>query len=504
MGNLWRFAKQSALVLFFVLNAVNAHSSSASSSVRTSGLTASMPDVVLQEGTQRMRYNESGTRIEISGEESAAVLNFSLSQPLTADAIVNLLINEELTNCEKDYSKRPLLPENPLDFPKGVTQISLKVTAYRDDLVEDDCHAQFSLKITYADSEELINAEGKLTLKDDDIESISTYYGRDRRFGDLSQYTLGPLKGETYEVQQLGGTPAIFTVIENKLRVLIPAPDTATRDGNDRFPFEFLVKPSSAPSFKVWWSAWTSLNVPIYQLDENDVEDPAIYERIGIETLSASGYIRDHFYDGDLTKLSWSLSTAQLSNYVKFYGRNDPLHPNDIAVTPEEAEIVKQGKGIYLDTDNRTIRITPAAAAVLSSYINDTKIYKLGLDLETCVDASKDAECITTKVFISLRPAIKTINVNVAGIDSELLKVQDRFFVVVKDMYRGTDRYTTRILPLTKPNLVFEAMHTAQYKIILVDMQGEYSGDASQPLYEKEQEKTLTIEANFSGPLAIH
>jgi hypothetical protein len=293
-------------------------------------------------------------------------------------------------------------------------------------------------------------------------------------------------------------------VIENKLRVLIPAPDTATRDGNDRFPFEFLVKPSSAPSFKVWWSAWTSLNVPIYQWDENDVADETIYDRIGIKTLSASGYIRDHFYDGDLTKLSWSLTTVQPGNVVKLVSGNNPLHPSDVTVTPEEAKIIEQGKGIYLDADNRTIRITPSAAVVLSRYINDTKTFKLGLDLRTCVDASDGAECISTDVFISLRLAIKTINVNVAGIDSELLKVQDRFFVVVKDMYRGTDRYTTRILPLTKPNLIFDAMHTAQYKIILVDMQGEYSGDASQLLYEKEQEKTLTIEANFSGPLAIH
>ncbi len=503
MRTLWKFTKLSALALFFVLSAASAHSTNSGASSQATGFVASMPDVVLLEGTPRMEYNESGTSIEYTEEYSSAVLNFSLSQPLPADANVSLLINEQLTNCKQGYKKRPLPPKDPVSFPKGTSQLSLEVTAYRDAFSEDDCQAQFSLKIAYADSEKLIHAAGKLTLKDDDADTVSTYYGRDRRFGDLSQYTLGALKGETYEVQQLDGTPAIFTVIKNKLRVLIPAPGTANRGGNNQFRYVFLVKPSNAPSFKVWWSAWTSLDVPIYQSDQGEYEDPTIYDLTGLKTLSAQGYIRDHFYDGDLTKLSWPLTTAQPSNVVKFYGSNDPLHSNDVAVTPEEAKIVKQGKGIYLDADNRTIRITPAAA-VLNRYINDTKTFNLGLDLETCVDASKDAECISTRVFISLRPAIKTINVNVAGIDGELLKTPNRFFVAVKDMYKGTDRYTTRISPLTKPNLIFDAMHTAQYKIILVDMQGEYSGDASQPLYKKEQEKTLTIEASFSGPLAIH
>lgn len=512
MRNLWRFFKKSALVLFFVLSAVHVHSTSSTASAQASGFAASMPDLVLLEGTPLMEYNGSGAYILEGGQDPVAILNFSLSQPLTADASVSLLINEELTSCPKGYLKRPLLPEDPTLFAKGTSELSLKVTAYRDDFVEDDCQAQFSLKMVYLDREELIHAEGKLTLKDDDVEIGNTYLGYNhkdigRGFGDLSQYALNGSRaftGQTYEVEQLEGTPAVFTVVKDKLRVLIPAPDTATRGGNDQFRYVFLVKPSNAPSFKVWWSAWTSLDEPIYQWDENDVTDESIYDRVGIKTLSASGYMRDHFYDGDLTKLSWSLTTAQPSNVVKFYGRNDPLHPNRIAVTLEEAEIVKQGKGIYLDTDNRTIRITPAAAAVLSSYINDTKIYKLGLDLETCVDASNDAECLTTKLFISLRPALKTINVNVAGIDDELLKMPNRFFVVVKDMYKGTDRYTTRILPLTKPKLVFEAMHTAQYKIILVDMQGEYSGDTSQPLYEKEQNKSIKIEAAFDGALAIH
>jgi hypothetical protein len=62
MRNLWRFSKKSALVLFFVLGAVHVHSTSSNASAQASGFAASMPDVVLQEGTQRMRYNESGTR----------------------------------------------------------------------------------------------------------------------------------------------------------------------------------------------------------------------------------------------------------------------------------------------------------------------------------------------------------------------------------------------------------------------------------------------------------
>lgn len=512
MGKLWRFSKKSALVLFFVLGAVHVHSTSSNASAQASGFAASMPDLVLLEGTPLMEYTGSGAYILEGGQDPVAILNFSLNKPLTADAKVSLLINEELTNCPKGYLNRPLLPEDPTAFPKGTSQLSLKVTARRDDFVDEDCQAQFSLKVAYPDREELIHAAGKLTLKDDDVETGNTYLDYNhasirRGFGDVSQYALNGSRaftGQTYEVEQLAGVPAIFTVVKDKLRVLIPAPDTGARDGDDQFPFVFLVKPSNAPSFKVWWSAWTSLDEPIYQWDENEVADETIYDRTGIKTLSAQGYIRDHFYDGDLTKLSWSLTTAQPSNYVKFYGSNDPLHPNNIAVTPEEAKIVEQGKGIYLDADNRTIRITPAAATVLSRYINDTKTFKLGLDLETCEDSSKDADCITTTAYISLRPAIKTLKVNVAGIDSELMKTPDRFFVVVRDMYEGTDRYTTRILPLTKPNLVFEAMHTAQYKIILVDMQGEYSGDASQPLYEKERNKTIKIEAAFDGALAIH
>ena len=512
MRNLWRFFKKSALVLFFVLSAVHVHSTSSTASAQASGFAASMPDLVLLEGTPLMEYNGSGAHILEGGQDPVAILNFSLNKPLTADANVSLLINEELTNCQKGYLNRPLLPEDPTAFPKGTSQLSLKVTARRDDFVDEDCQAQFSLKVAYPDREELIHAAGKLTLKDDDVETGNTYLDYNhasirRGFGDVSQYALNGSRaftGQTYEVEQLAGVPAIFTVVKDKLRVLIPAPDTGARDGDDQFPFVFLVKPSNAPSFKVWWSAWTSLDEPIYELDFSEYEDSTIYDRTGIKTLSASGYIRDHFYDGDLTKLSWSLTTVQPGNVVKLVSGNNPLHPSDVTVTPEEAKIIEQGKGIYLDADNRTIRITPAAAVVLSRYINDTKTFKLGLDVRTCVDASENAECIYTTVFISLRPAIKTINVNVAGIDSELLKSPNRFFVVVRDMYEGTDRYTTRILPLTKPNLIFDAMHTAQYKTILVDMQGEYFGDASQPLYEKEQNKTIGIEAVFDGPLAIH
>lgn len=63
---------------------------------------------------------------------------------------------------------------------------------------------------------------------------------------------------------------------------------------------------------------------------------------------------------------------------------------------------------------------------------------------------------------------------------------------------------TARILPLTKSNLVVGAMHTSQYHVSLVDMHGEYSDDASQLFYKKEQEKIFTIENAFVWPLAIH
>ncbi len=484
--------------------------------------TAVLEKAEITEGNCPIDPNRGPHLCPVDLVQPSVPLQFKLNKPLESDAKVVAVFDRERSTCARATNANQPWPQDaPVSVAKGQQKITLNAESRRDNEPEDDCEAAFNLKITYGDHEDLVVATGSLLQKDDDALLDETSLRNEK--GDIPQpgdvvftYLNGGkiYKGTTYDITQISGAKAEFKVIENKMRILVPEADEASRGDTI-----FVIKPSDGSSFKVGYgtvlrSEWPTFFDNITAGDVgNDVSSVDF-----LTGVVAKGYAYNNLITSadDLLKLRWELKTKSAQNRITLGTTELFNHKTDRTVGyPDTMNL------LVLEGDGRTLRINPEALPTLKKYmLDDSTAFSIrtydmvidptaaehkddvyfedaegGLDYYKTIYNSEQAE-----VHVNFRLAPRKITVHLEGIDADTAK-NGGYRVMVRELI-GKGKGNGRILPVTGLDTAFDHLTQGIYEVYFVDLNGAYSGVGIFNIQPHETTKTINLNLNLIAPKA--
>jgi|GEM_PF-818848 len=408
------------------------------------------------------------------GSDPTVSLKYTLNKPLAADAAITAVYDADRSTCTKN---RMAPPKDILSVKKDVTTLTIIATVFRNNNPEDDCDTIFNLSVNYGDHTDIIKANGRVHIKDDDVlhDSVdSELYNQ----GDFVKGNLnGDIKydGTIYTVTQVSGPKAEFKVYKDSLHMIMPE---FTASGVT--PIVVSVTPSNKKyntanyTMNVHGSGTPSTEFENVTQGEGDQDQSNVEFLTGVKGI---GYVRDYITPDDLLSLKWVLETKSPQNTVEYLGTS-LTHHGGRSTNISDADYPVMNKLLTLDADGRTLRLRPEALPTLKKYLDDSTVFTLHAGLKIHATSSINEEEKDEKgnfvyelaeVFLRMRPAPHQLTVHLKGIDaSQLAKADLRLVVREQD---NSTYSNVRVVPVKDIDTTFKNLYQGSYQIRLIDFE---------------------------------
>jgi len=464
---------------------------------------ATMENVDVVEGS--LVIAADNTVVE-EGSDPTVSLKYTLKKPLAADAAITAVYDADRSTCTKS---RMAPPKDILSVKKDVTTLTINATVFRNNNPEDDCDAIFNLSVNYGDHTDIVKANGRVHVKDDD-EFHDSVDGELYNQGDFVVDPLGgghKYDGTIYTVAQLSGPKAEFKVYKDSLHMIMPE-----FTANGVTPIVVSIKPSNekykatALTLNVRGSGMANTKFENVTQGEGDQDQSNVEFLTGVKGI---GYVRDYITPDDLLSLKWVLATKSPQNTVEYLGTS-LTHDGGRSTNISDADYPVMNNLLTLDADGRTLRLRPEALPTLKKYLDDSAVFTLhaGLKIhatstinEEEKDENGDFVYELAEVFLRMRPAPHQLTVHLKGIDaSQLAKADLRLVVREQD---NSTYSNVRVVPVKDIDTTFENLYQGSYQIRLIDFEKGELDVGFEIIEPKNLAVTYTLDASKAVSAAV-